>query len=334
MAWAGPLSTTDFLDVHFRLSTIPGEARAFEIWALRKPDDPLGIISSCATHLRDAIVSRGKGVRMTGAVVISELFTDPEYRTRGFAKLLLKKVQDHFDKRDDLDIDFTVIYGNGSLNWYRELGWKPVTATQLTINVERFQTCTSCDNELEFLTLQEVCNIADCDVNVSKLRLSKAQGPKTHVQLLPSAFLARRHLYRSALLAYKLRQGHTYNRHHGVSILEDEATEVSAWWVHDFQNSRLMIGRLFLTRLNGVDELVVEVLEAAMEEAARRGLREAVLWDPSPQVVVAAMTIWDKYDTEVQVMTGERKEMVPCVRWKGGEERDIVLEEGQFVSWS
>ncbi|KAI8675020.1 hypothetical protein NCS57_00401600 [Fusarium keratoplasticum] len=334
MAWAGPLSTTDFLDVHFRLSTIPGEARAFEIWALRKPDDPLGIISSCATHLRDAIASRGKGVRMTGAVVISEIFTDPEYRTHGFAKLLLKRVQDHFDKRDDLAIDFTVIYGNGSLNWYRELGWKPVTATQLTINVERFQTCAECENELEFLTLQEVCNIADCDVNVSKLRLSKAQGPKTHVQLLPSAFLARRHLYRSALLAYKLRQGHTYNRHHGVSILEDEATEVSAWWVHDFQNSRLMIGRLFLTRLNNVDELVVEVLEAAMEEAARRGLREVVLWDPSPQVVVAAMTIWDKYDADVQVMTGERKEMVPCVRWKGGEERDVVLEEGQFVSWS
>lgn len=310
-----------------------GEARAFEIWALRKPDDPWGIISSCATHIRDAIVSRGKGARMTGAVIVSEIFTDPEYRTRGFAKLLLKRVQEFFDTRDDLDIDFTVIYGSGSLKWYRELGWKPLTATQLTINVERFQTCGECEKMWEYLTFREVYGIATCDANVSKLRLSKAQGPETHVQLLPTAFLARRHLYRSAFLAYKLRQGHPHTRHHGVSVLEGDA-EVAAWWVHDFQNRRLMIGRLFLTRLENVDELVVEVLEAAMEEAARRGLREVVLWDPSPQVVVAAMTIWDKYDTDVQIMTGERKEMVPCVRWKGGEERDVVLEEGQFVSWS
>ncbi|KAJ4315581.1 hypothetical protein N0V84_008291 [Fusarium piperis] len=331
--WAAPLSTTDFLDIHFRLGTMEGEARAFEIWALRRPDNPWGIISSCATHIREAIVSRGKGVRLTGAVIVSEIFTDPEYRTRGFAKLLLKRVQEHFDKRDDLGIDFTVIYGNGSLNWYRELGWKPLTATQLSINVERFQTCVECEHLREHLTFQEVYNLATCDTNVSKLRLSKAQGPKTHIQLLPTAFLTRRHLYRAAFLAYKLRQGHPHTRRHGVSILEDDA-EVSAWWVHDFQNRRLMIGRLFLTRLENVDELVVGVLEAAMVEAARRGLREVVLWDPSPQVVVAAMTIWDKYDTDVQVMTGERKEMVPCVRWKGGEERDVVLEEGHFVSWS
>ncbi|RMJ12596.1 hypothetical protein CDV36_007755 [Fusarium kuroshium] len=332
--WAAPLSTTDFLDVHFRMSTLPGEARSFEIWALRKPDDPLGIISSCATYLRDAIMCRGKGVRVTGAVIISEIYTDPEHRGRGFAKLLLKRVQECFDKRDDLDIDFTVIFGNGCLNWYLELGWKPVPATQLTINVDRFQTCSSCEDAWEYLTLQEVYNIANCDVNVSKLRLSKAQGPKTHVQILPSAFMARHHLFRSALLAYKLGQDHADTRHYGVSILEDEATEVSAWWIHDFQNGRLMIGRLYVTRLTNADELVVEVLEAAMGEAGRRGLREVVLWDPSPQVVMAGMEILEKYETEVHVTTGERHEMVPCVRWKGGEERDVVLEEGHFVSWS
>ncbi|KAM0439786.1 hypothetical protein ACHAPT_000881 [Fusarium lateritium] len=331
---AAPLSTTAFLDVNFKIGTMPGESFAFEIWALRKPDNPWSIISSCATHIRDAIASRGKGVRTVGALVISEIFTVPEYRSRGFAKLLLKRVQEHFDERNHPDVDFTIIYGNGSLNWYRELGWKPLAATQLSINVERFRTCSECENAQPFLSTDEIHTIADCDVGVSKFRLSKAKGPKTHIQILPSAFLAKRHLYRAAFLAYKQRKPLSSTRNRGVSFTDGGDAEASAWWVHDYQNQRLMIGRLFVTRLEDMDGLLSNVLEAAMEEAARCGLREVVAWDPSPQVVASATMILEKYDMDVQIRTEDRKEMVPCVRWKSGEERDIVLEEGHFVSWS
>lgn len=119
--WAAPLSTPTYLDLQYKLASTEVNLRRTAYWVLRKPHDRLTIISSCTTYARDAIVSQGSGAETTIGVIISNIFTHSQYRMKGMAKLLLKKVQEHLDKESEKSV-FSVIFAQGYTGLYSELG--------------------------------------------------------------------------------------------------------------------------------------------------------------------------------------------------------------------
>lgn len=171
------------------------------------------------------------------------------------------------------------------------------------------------------------------DANASKLRLSGYRDRKTHVQILPSDVLAKWHLFRSKLYSQYLSRGMFKDEMHGAYV-QSKGLPAWAWWIHDYQKLRLCIGRMSVARKTGFVAAVRPLLEAAVIEAAHCGLREVVIWDPSEQVRDAADELILSLEAPLEASQEDRLEMVPCLRWKGGEEREIVWEEGELYTWS
>ncbi|KAF4980354.1 hypothetical protein FZEAL_3615 [Fusarium zealandicum] len=333
--WAAPLSTPAYLDIQHKLASTETNQKSVAYWILRMPDNPQAVVSSCATYLRGAIVTVGQGTRTTKAVVISEICTHSEYRMRGMARMLLKKLQEHIDMYF-VGVEFTVLYGNGYLDMYRELGWKPLGAKQLRITLDDFKLTDprqlSRPSDCVSLRFPEVFQFTDSDVNISKLRLSAHRDRKTHVQILPTDPLTRWHLIRSKLYSQYLSHGLTQGETCGA--ISQQERPAWAWWVHDYKKRQLCIGRLFVARHNDFHEVIAPLLEMAVYEAAKRGLREVVVWDSTEQIELAADTLACAHKYTMNFNVEERLEMVPCLRWKGGEEREVVMEQGQFYASS
>ncbi|KAF7544903.1 hypothetical protein G7Z17_g9586 [Cylindrodendrum hubeiense] len=333
-AWGGPLSQAAFLDIQEKLADAEASVGHMSHWILRMPEEPLALIASCTTYTRDAIATTGKGTRNSKAVIVSNVFTLPEHRMRGMAKLLLTKLLDHMDQGKLGDAEFSVVYGDVYTDLFEGLGWKPLPATQLRITLGQMKKLQERKGVTgaKFLGYKDVCELSDADINSSKLRLSGHRDRKAHVQILPTKPLKCWHLMRSKLFGQHLSRDKLSNQRHGAS--SHVGQPAWTWWVHDYGARRLCIARMFVARRKGMEDVVRPLLEAAVVEASLSGLREVVIWEPGEQIVQAAAMLPKVYGQGVSVSQGERSEMVPCMRWKGGEDRDVVLEERELYGWS
>ncbi|KHN94273.1 Acyl-CoA N-acyltransferase [Metarhizium album ARSEF 1941] len=120
--WAAPLSLGQYLDMQFQLVVFNGHRASPKHWALFKPCDPETIISSCAVHLRDAIMNSGRGMEPVTAAIITEVFTHPEFRRNGMATKLLSKVKQDLDAMEKDRVEFSIIYSGSSTGLYDKLG--------------------------------------------------------------------------------------------------------------------------------------------------------------------------------------------------------------------
>ncbi|KAH8729612.1 hypothetical protein BGZ61DRAFT_446698 [Ilyonectria robusta] len=332
--WAGSLSQAAYLDIQEKLADTEASMGNTSHWILRRPEDPMAVITSCTTYMRDAIATTGQGTRNSRAVIVTNVFTHSEHRMRGMAKLLLKKLQDHMDRGNLGNAEFSVVYGDVYMDLFQGLGWKPLPATQLRISLGQMKKLQERSHVpgAKFLGYTDVCELSDADMNTSKLRLSGHRDRKVHVQILPTKPLKCWHLMRSQLLSQHLGRGELAKQRHGASSHVKQPAW--AWWVHDYRTRRLCIARLYVARRKGMEEGVRPLLEAAVIEASVCGLREVVIWEPSEQVIQAAAKLAETYGQGLSISQGERLEMVPCLRWKGGEDRDVVMEERELYGWS
>ncbi|KAF4462210.1 Acyl acyltransferase [Fusarium albosuccineum] len=334
-AWASPLSTPAYLDIQHKLCTSETVKKRISFWVLHLPGNPTAVMSSCTTYVRDALMMDSNGPRSVKAVVISDIFTHSEYRMRGIAKQLLKRLQDHMDESMP-EIEFSLVFGSWDLDMYQGLGWEPLRATQMRLMINPDYECKipeGVSSNFKLLGFRDVAELVDGDINICKLRLSACRDGKTHVQLVPTDPLARWHLIRSRLFSQYLGRGTMASQKHGALVGID--IPVWGWWVHDFQRRRLVIGRLFESRKSTQEVEVSLFLELAMWEARKCGLREVVIWDPSPQCILGGNGLVALYDKDVVLTVLEKRlERVPCLRWRMGEKREVVLREGQFYSWS
>ncbi|KAH7157527.1 hypothetical protein B0J13DRAFT_172074 [Dactylonectria estremocensis] len=333
--WAGSMSQAAFLDMQEKLADTKASIGSMTTWILRCRKNLHALVSSCTTYTRDAITTTGQGTRPSRVVIITNVFTIPERRMEGMAKLLLNKLKEELDKGTFGDVEFSVVYGHAYKDLFQGLGWKPQPATQLSIFLnsklpEQFRDDVP---QVTFLKYIGVKGLADQDVNTSKLRLSGHRDGKVHVQILPTELLLAWHMTRSRLIFNHIGPSGMRDQRYGVI---SDPPQLRAWisWVHDFDTRRLCITRIFAVRRDGMEDIVRSLLMAAVVEASVCGLRQVVIWEPSDQVVRASAVLPDLFCDGVSVSQGERMEMVPCLRWKGGEDKDVVMEESQLYGSS
>ncbi|KPM34197.1 hypothetical protein AK830_g12374 [Neonectria ditissima] len=330
---AAPLPLSVYMVIQHKLASTAASRGNTAYWVLRLPDNPEALISSCTTYMRDAIITTGQGTRNTKAVVITDIFTHPEYRMRGMAKMLLTKLRDQMDRDGFGNADFSVVYGDAHTGLLQGLGWQSPPVTQLRISLGQFKIEERKDVPgAEFLGYMEIPSLISKDVNTSKLRLSGYRDQKTHVQILPTDELLRWHQIRSRLYSQHMSRGKTALETHGARSHIGQPAWM--WWVHDYRARKLRIVRIYVARLKGLEDGVRALLEAAVVEASLCGLHEVVIWQPREQVVQAAKQLSEAYGQGMSALQGERLEMMPCLRWRGGEGRDVVLEELEYYAWS
>ncbi|KAF4510014.1 hypothetical protein G6O67_001942 [Ophiocordyceps sinensis] len=340
--WAAPLSTRDYMDLQKHLSETEASKGETAYWVLFDREAPETIISSCTTYRRDAMVNAGHGMRPVKAAVIADVFTLPDYRRRGMATKLLREVQQMLDNLDQR-VEFSVLYSDQRPEFYGGLGWTPQPARHLRIVLGKAPVGMPPEtDELKHIRVPQLVELGNKDLNMAKLRLSglSDHGPnKTHAQLLPTQKLMRWHMVRSAVLKKKQlahRQAAVAERAslHGASCKRRETgTEAWAWWTHEQRAPRLYVGRLVATRVRGMERDIKAVLGVAAAEASQLGFREVVVWEPAEQTVAAAALLVEELGHGASFVEEERPDMVPCLRWHGGERREGALVDAQFFGW-
>lgn len=336
--FAAPLSMADYMGVQRRLSETEASIGQTAYWVLCHHDDPETVICSCTTYMRDAVINQGHGMQPVGAVVITDLFTLPEHRRKGMATMLLKAVQGTLDHGVTRRAELSIVYSDRNPDFYDRLGWKQQPATHLRIVLGKNTIELPAEtDELKYAHLPRLAQFAKQDVNMTKCRLSaKREKGKVYAQILPAQKLMRWHAARSLMM-----KGHLLKRDDkegswlGAMFTNAQTgAEVVAWWTADFRSRRLYVGRLASTRLKGVESEIKTVLKVAAAEATSLGFREVVLWEPTDQVVQGASLLVEELGQGARAVVEERPDMVPCLRWNGGEEKEGGLVDAQFYGWS
>ncbi|TFB00966.1 hypothetical protein CCMA1212_007147 [Trichoderma ghanense] len=174
------------------------------------------------------------------------------------------------------------------------------------------------------------------------MAMSAIKSPTTHAQfrLVPEVkgwHLCRQSMTVGILYGIKQAWGPSWSPvpMHVGAVYEDPMTEtkVEAWWVHDFAQQRLYIAKLSVKRDAGLEIPIRLVLRAAVHEAMWFKLREIVAWDPIPRLVAQAERVVKDLGQDMTATLENRSEMVPCFRWHGGEEKDVVWRDGEYWTW-
>lgn len=163
-----------------------------------------------------------------------------------------------------------------------------------------------------------------------KARIAGEKDGRKHLKVLPDIALTSWHLAQAKLSAIAL----TCERNGRVEFQGARYRKVWAWWAPDHRNHCLYIGRIHIPQSNGLVRQLRALLTAAMIEALISGLREVIIWDPCDQVVKAAQSLRQRFQNGVDAVKEDRLDMIPCVRWLNGQERNVVWREKDYASWS
>lgn len=93
-AWAGPLSLESYLERERFLSEQDlNKEGAWRTWALTVSGNPNEIVSSCETFEKKVWYYENNTMRPATAFGIASVYTNPRYRRKGMAALLLEKLK-------------------------------------------------------------------------------------------------------------------------------------------------------------------------------------------------------------------------------------------------
>jgi hypothetical protein len=193
---------------------------------------------------------------------------------------------------------------------------------------------TANDNQIEHMLVE--------NDSMDMMAMSVIKSPITHVQFrlveeVKAWHLCRQSMTAGALYEVKEAWGPSWSpvRMHVGAVYKDPKTEtnVEMWWVHDFALKRLYIAKLSLKREEGLEIPIRLLLRAAVHEAMWFKLREIVAWDPNPRLLAQAERLVKDLGQDMTATHENRSEMVPCFRWHGGEDKDVVWRNGEYWSW-
>ncbi|KAL7812316.1 hypothetical protein V8C44DRAFT_68288 [Trichoderma aethiopicum] len=177
---------------------------------------------------------------------------------------------------------------------------------------------------------------------MSMMAMSAIQSQTTHAQFRLGPEVKGWHVCRQSMMTqilYGITQawGPSWSpvpMHVGAVYKDPKSeTNVEAWWVHDFPQKRLYIAKLSMKRQEGLEIPLRLVLRAAVHEAMWFNLREIVAWDPNPRLVAQAERLVKDLGQNMTATLENRSEMVPCFRWHGGEDKDVVWRDGEYWTW-
>ncbi|KAI0173345.1 hypothetical protein GGR52DRAFT_542770 [Hypoxylon sp. FL1284] len=115
-----------------------------------------------------------------------------------------------------------------------------------------------------------------------------------------------------------------------------ESADAWMYWYHDLRNGRLVIQRVKPPRemdgTTGCDALVKLLLDS-LDEAAKWGLKDVMVWDPSPDLDAAMGFVQIQLNLCIRDNFGGLTEL-PCLRWRNGKKLNVTVLSNEFYGWS
>ncbi|KAL1837335.1 hypothetical protein VTJ49DRAFT_3978 [Mycothermus thermophilus] len=331
-SWARPMSATDYIERERQLAehdlNRDGGCRH---WVLYLKGYPRQLIASCESARRPVLISDGPGepCRKGYGYAVTNVYTAPSYRRQGYAAYLLRCVQE----RMDAESDFSVLYSDSGRRYYAGLGWIPFASRQATITLltpqspphlqipRRLFTPVSvktrplqaaelpalCEADCQHLTTRTFPSLCDAAANNN-------HDDRTRIAFLPTHALISWHLASAEFDAAKMFPASSPASKPVPGAIVTPSGRAWACWAHDWRGRRLRVLRIahaaaedpgaedggaspprtaVATAAAAAD--VAALLEAAVDEARRCGLRSVTVWNPD-EVVRAGC--FDPFSTE------------------------------------
>ncbi|KAG1703824.1 hypothetical protein DVH05_006832 [Phytophthora capsici] len=286
--WGAPVLTLpQYIGKDAAQRSTPFSQRGSIVWALVEDTGNSNVVAGetvlychCESHRFDCVVRRSSGEIERGySYHIGSVFTLPEHRKRGLAKLFLNEVAKQLQALPGALI--SVLYSDIGPTYYDKLGWKLHPSKMATLDVEHPKNApVDSESSTNFvsLTLDGELNEflqADNARLVEELKSDKFEGHEAFA-VLPNRDSIEWQFCVGAYYA-QLRQYEEFPSRCGVIVNKD----AFLIWCHSLKASTLYILR---ARLPTVGENAVEatrlLLGEALKEAHKFKLKKVAIWNP------------------------------------------------------
>ncbi|KAK5991159.1 Lysine acetyltransferase-like protein [Cladobotryum mycophilum] len=285
------------------------------------------IYTSAETLQKPAVVcTRGGETAKGWTYGVAAVFTVPEYRGRGCASSMMRKLAKWLDSHD-VPCQFTVLWSAVG-GFYGQFGWSTFATREALIPATAIPENTKTIS-LSSEQLRPLCEM-DVDKIVQKCQNSaQTSRYEACVACIPTFAQAKWHFGSEEYIASQLftSPGRIPNMK-GAANLE---RTMWCYWLHDFNANKLIILRFVFDEEACGEEYcflqsIGSILQAARREASIWNLKHVSIWDPSPRVIEAGENVLDvRLDISEEIQGN-----IPCLRWKNDKWGDGVVRE---VSW-
>ncbi|KAB5576154.1 hypothetical protein GE09DRAFT_1094882 [Coniochaeta sp. 2T2.1] len=332
-SWAPPMTIEQYIGREETLSKTPlSENGGTKYYVLHHKDDLDIIVSACEVSSKKALVADDTGSRVVDAYGLASVYTAPQFRERGMASHLLRKVQEAVDATTECG----ALYSDIGREYYSRLGWKDFRTPQVKFTLQEGFKPPPVGSDVHFLEESDVGDLCEKDTTALTKRfrrLAEANDGKTHLAFLPSFVQCSWHFARDAYVAKVMVDREV--KHRGARMADGRSWLL---WDHDLREKKLKVLRVVTSEGDGHDKRVADVkalLRAALAETHDWGLPALLIWSPGEEVVAAATGVWLEEGEKLQVLLEERQDgSIPSLRWKGTEDvGKVVWEANQYFAW-
>jgi GNAT superfamily N-acetyltransferase len=334
-SWAKPMALDDYISGENKLfaTALIGNGGC-KFWLLHRRDDPNEIICSMEATRKPVLVASGGKTRSEHAYAIASVFTNPVYRNKGMAALLLRKAQEAIDATGAI---CSVLYSDIGKAYYARLGWTVHPSKQVSLSLVEGSNVTPLERspDGQYLTRGEMPSLCDLDLRLLTQKfkqLGEHDDGKTHVAFAPSTEQIEWHVTRDVYKAPLLAGREVI--HHGAMIGNNWL-----YWEHDYRKNKLQILRIVTAEGATPEEkstAIASLLQMALLEAKDWNLPRILVWNPDEHVTAAAKKLGTILSEAVTIVFDEREDgSLPSLRWCPSEplKGEIVWEENFYYAW-
>lgn len=360
--WGGVLTEEQYIAREAYLRNVPLQKNdGITHWILTdstRPPNQRPILSSCDTYRKRALSCDPA----TGAVAdgiahgIGAVFTDPQYRGRGYASRMLKELGPAlrtWQAEKGHEVFFSVLYSDIGKVFYAKSGWAAYPSAHLAFPARALAPTSGKQGEEEVRTTNgsgplpapaaakalpigyhepaELC-AADEQLLRESLPRRAAEAGRTTVALVPDLESVLWHLMREDFIVKHVFGGRTPAVR--GAVCGERGRRVWAVWTRAYYGE---VGTLHFLRFVVEDEDAPEednaagiraVVEVARAQAAEWRCREVQTWNPSPKM----RALVEKAGLEAEYVERD-SESIASLMWYGGESNNVDWFYNEKFGW-
>ncbi|KAL2022875.1 hypothetical protein VTK56DRAFT_4406 [Thermocarpiscus australiensis] len=360
--WGPALTERDYLAREAYLTTVPlardGGITHWVLTVAGLPPDARPLLSSCETLRKRAVASRnGKVVEEGVAHGIASVFTDPQFRGRGYASRMMRELGERLrtwqvpgggDESNGetggvVEGDcrhrphhslFSVLYSDIGKQFYARHGWAPFASSHVAFKPGKFGGDDVAGQQVArpigYHDLAELCCV---DERLLRADLARRPAGKTHVALLPELDAMLWHLMREDFMTKCI-----FGRTPAVrgAVAGEPGKRIWAVWMRGYygglqnmEGNTLHVLRAVIEDEELPDEELLEgfrsIVRIAQAEAEEWKTQDVQMWNPTPRFRALIERCGIEYE-----FVDRDKESIASLMWYGEEptaELDWVANE-------
>lgn len=281
--------------------------------AAQGPNGSRPVLSSCETLKKRALVRTEDGsIREGTAHGVASVFTDPEFRGRGYASAMMRELANtlhNMERETAGDALFSVLYSDIGPEFYSKAGWLPHASNHVEFTASTDEPVSP--DALQIIHFDDLPPLVAADEQLIRREIAnppEGQTPGIRVAILPDLDQIHWHLAREGFVCDQL-----FSRRptaHGALYTTPSGGRAWAIWARSFSGTVDQPDKntLYILRFvveEGVKdgqlrEALAAIVAVARKQAADWACASVQMWNPEEKVKSAAESLGAKYEVRLK----------------------------------